>query len=1173
MKGIKRILSSLLCGAILVTSIDFTALTVQASTLVDSPLGIITEGNTIDASDTEDLFGDSVPTYSSPTYSSDSIMTMSVDSGVALLAANPHTHFVASNTNTTQHVIYDQPFCIGRNGFIGRTYTLSFSSNRGSSSTSADSNCTSATAMTGNLGFNNWKITSGSTSTTYPNGTTLSQCNGSSSAYNFTTTHNSTVTLTAQWYSATLTNFTNIYMPGYKFGGWWDAASGGSQKTSITVSPATTAFSQTLYAHWTPYNYKFAYDYNRPDASKYNPSKGANFTHASSSDVNKNGGADTADFTFDGTFHDLPTPTLTGWTFEGWYLKVGSTYKKIQNGTVFNYNLINSDRTTLDGKHGTAVNNPTEVAWTIVASWRPNTYTVKYLGNYNTSGQVRESYDVEYDTDYTIKNNDANWTNFGRQHTLSFDTNGGSSVSNLTNTHTFADWLYFSTDTYTGDYILYNSSDFNGNYDSSRNHLDDTYDAVGIPYWGRTESNGDGTKAKRQGMNYNLGSHFNEGTVVRNLTPVDGGVVELYAQWQINRVELPDTEKLHFKFISWYLQDQESTGSKGTNDNIIYKKSTLLGNAKDLVYILQDTIAYAWFNQAPIFADIYEGQFFEGQNVTVKDLLSLVSVYDYEDDYYNTVVREIYKLPSVDQSQIYVPIHTDADVDNEDQDIDGEIPYEEIITIDGMPYRFDSEKWEKTSTDGVYKNKITGKLHYTVEAKMKLEEDINASNLVLRIKSIEYEYKDGVAQTVWDVDSEFAEGGSLAIYDNLKKVDYTEEQLSRAVLDTSTSRFPINDLQVDSETPYTKAQEAVGKFKITYQVTDNGVWNGDTHVDDNQYEDGDFTGHNPGGDGDDATTKIDSAITLEYTRLCSIQYNNVPLIYLRDVMLYEGSEDWDSILAKQIVIDAEDCIHNPPFWYKAEEDNTTGVDAKHGYTYDNLQASLHEVGIWGCILDDAFLVDYPSAQEALSAWEVGKTTKDLEKLKGSTTIFGSSGASEGQIYSAIIKFNVEFDAVDQWGKHSSGYVKDGYTTHGVAVPRYEASQIVGKHISDVRWDNVEYFEYQNATTEAYWQTQLERSITVHKINTDSDLALTTANVAEKVRYIDREWFETIYDNSYWGDASQDSDGNYRYGYDMLNSVLKAKENTGGLSKKTYSTVGSNKNGHQINITVEDYTDN
>ena len=81
---------------------------------------------------------------------------------------------------------------------------------------------------------------------------------------------------------------------GYDFGGWYTAASGGTQITSATTVSITAA--QTLYAHWTAKTFTVTFDGN---GGTVDPG--------------------TKTVTYNQAYGALPTPTRSGYTFLGWF--------------------------------------------------------------------------------------------------------------------------------------------------------------------------------------------------------------------------------------------------------------------------------------------------------------------------------------------------------------------------------------------------------------------------------------------------------------------------------------------------------------------------------------------------------------------------------------------------------------------------------------------------------------------------------------------------------------------------------------------------------------------------------------------------------------------------------------------------------------------------------------
>ncbi len=120
---------------------------------------------------------------------------------------------------------------------------------------------------------------------------------------------------------------------GYAFDGWYTSASGGTKITPSTKVSITS--SQTLYAHWSVTTGTVTFNANGGSVS------------TSSKNV-----------AYGSTYGSLPTPTRTGYTFDGWY-------------------------TSASG--GTKITSTTKVsttsAQTLYAHWSINTYTVYFNAN------------------------------------------------------------------------------------------------------------------------------------------------------------------------------------------------------------------------------------------------------------------------------------------------------------------------------------------------------------------------------------------------------------------------------------------------------------------------------------------------------------------------------------------------------------------------------------------------------------------------------------------------------------------------------------------------------------------------------------------------------------------------------------------------------------------------
>jgi uncharacterized repeat protein (TIGR02543 family) len=124
---------------------------------------------------------------------------------------------------------------------------------------------------------------------------------------------------------------------GYTFGGWYTAATGGTEVTESRVYSENT----TIYARWTLITYTVTFNANSGTVSPTSGTTGNSWTLAS-----------------------LPTPTRTGYTFNGWHTAAtGGT--QVTTSTTFSANT------------------------TIYARWTLKTYTVTFNAN---SGTVSPTY-------------------------------------------------------------------------------------------------------------------------------------------------------------------------------------------------------------------------------------------------------------------------------------------------------------------------------------------------------------------------------------------------------------------------------------------------------------------------------------------------------------------------------------------------------------------------------------------------------------------------------------------------------------------------------------------------------------------------------------------------------------------------------------------------------------
>ena len=145
---------------------------------------------------------------------------------------------------------------------------------------------------------------------------------------------------------------------GYTFEGWYLSKTEFTPANKVEATTIVKATADhTLYANWTANTYKVTFDPNRGTIEK---------------------GKETKTVTYDALYGELPTPTRTGYTFNGWYLDgkeitAGSTVKKAEDHTL-------------------------TASWSINSHW----LTIKYL-NKSNGKELAPEYSQKHDYDTTVK--------------------------------------------------------------------------------------------------------------------------------------------------------------------------------------------------------------------------------------------------------------------------------------------------------------------------------------------------------------------------------------------------------------------------------------------------------------------------------------------------------------------------------------------------------------------------------------------------------------------------------------------------------------------------------------------------------------------------------------------------------------------------------------------------
>ena len=391
-----------------------------------------------------------------------------------------------------QTMTYDQAASLTANGYTKTGYTFSGWNTQpdGGGTTYTDGqNVTNLTSKEGDKVtlFAQWRANSYTIQfdgNTADGGDTASQ----------SMTYDTDVNLTANGYTKT----------GYTFAGWNTQPDGGgtpyTDGQNVVNLTSVEGETVTLFAQWRANTYTIHFDGNTADGGD---TASQSMTYDTAVNMTANG------------------YTKTGYTFTGWNTQPdggGTSYTDGQNVT----NL-----TSVEG--GTV---------TLYAQWRANNYTIHFDGNTADGGSTPEQA-MTYDqaaslttngytkTGYTFMNWNTQRDGGGTAYT------DGQNVSNLSSKEGDSVTLYaqWRANSYT---IQYDGNNADGGdmanqsmtYDQAANLTANSYAKTGYTFAGwNTRPDGAGT------------AYGNEQSVV-NLTPDDGSIITLYAQWHANNYKV-----------------------------------------------------------------------------------------------------------------------------------------------------------------------------------------------------------------------------------------------------------------------------------------------------------------------------------------------------------------------------------------------------------------------------------------------------------------------------------------------------------------------------------------------------------------------------------------------------------------------------------------------------------
>lgn len=913
--------------------------------------------------------------------------------------------------------------------------------------------------------------------------------------------------LTSQSY--TISDSKGATKTGYKFAGW-----GLEDKNNITHQPgnvvsklSTTHNAKvTFYAIWEPIRYTVNIHQNAPSdyishghqvhvaSSVQNKYKNENVESSFGSNWTYSNNVWSKTFVYDSTILNNTNEfySLTGWHTDNNYMwDTGGTNGEV-SGTAYPSDQIN--RYNLTSTDGAVIN--------LYPKWIKNTYYIEYSGN---------------DTEYNIYNDrvTTKFTGSVPKTTCKYDTDVDIAIANTISKpgYKFKEW--------------------------------------------NTMSNG-------KGVSYKSGEHL----IKPDLVYTQDGTITLYAIWEpliydvvfypesgniidwdntypqykinvrfdsIKQIRLPDANKFAHSFAGWvktkqYVMTNDGKYPNLSNDDFFIKgiyNISVSGNRqlKSEAQIhfnpfTEQLALYAWYNKKPIFVDIYEGLFFEGQSVTYNDLLELIGVYDYEDNYIELqtqVVQDFFNglIQKIDQ-----------DIATDENDIEYLVQEKDLWIFENNPEDDGYDPSELEELDEKLAA-LRDHLAHLFEQKEGIEKEraYKLGSITDRAKLLNI----SVAEINYYKTKE-----EVQIKDDYRVYDTTS-------LSSSGIYKVKNSIKDNYQNMYLKTRtENIGKFDITYQVSDEGIQFFNT-----------TTGN---------VEKIpNSDITIEYTRRCQINFNYNPLLYIQGVINDSTVTDIaQSTLKQQAVFDSEDTQDNIPWWNKDTNNINLLLNTEYCDTIQKMQDTIIITGLSNYKFSSAFENEHPDAVQAFkNEFNSPEYSNNAEQHfsntslgnyyvpnKGMTQIYDKSGlldyisdfkgdssdyhgVTKDQIWRALRGISVTVDAHDQWGKWASNNVsEENYTKPDREVdtgerpdgyiPEYNGGNDLDENDSD-DGDDEDKDEYDNKII----QNEEERTTEIILIDDSGDVetidgSINLTRISSKIRYISNKYLNTLSENSFWG---------------------------------------------------------
>lgn len=418
---------------------------------------------------------------------------------------------------------------------------------------------------------------------------------------------------------------------GYIFVGWNTAANGSgtsyTNQQSVKNLTATNGGNVTLYAQWNAKEYQLTMDPNggaftdgKTSAKIFSPNliyDGTNWCNVSVNAVSK-----------------------IGYLFDGWYDKATGGEK-----------VYSADGSCINGtywKDGKYVHNGN---LTVYAHWAPKSVVVTFHRNASSSDTVTAQQTFTYDK-AGQKFTDKGWTMKGYTLLGWSDSKDAATATYPITCGVSNEWIngrYPKTDlyavwkanTYT---IKYNGNGNDGGSTASSTHTVDLAKNLTVNGFTKTGYTFIGWNTKADGT----GTPYKDQQSVKNLSYENGATVTLYAQWSANKYivvfnanggtgKMEDQEMIYDKATALRANTFTRVGYRfnGWNTRADGTGTTYADKAtvKNLAEKAESrVILYARWHSAPPELEAKDATYYEGQEITKKDLLKNVTkAFDAED--------------------------------------------------------------------------------------------------------------------------------------------------------------------------------------------------------------------------------------------------------------------------------------------------------------------------------------------------------------------------------------------------------------------------------------------------------------------------------------------------------------------------------------------------------------